>query len=105
MKLGRIFFHHHVEGYKSVKASGLDFVEICCNYDKDNDYVVGEKERFKSVIEESGVEVACLGRWNHELLKDGKIDYARVDYYKELLDTGVITQEEFDAKKKELLGL
>lgn len=24
---------------------------------------------------------------------------------KELLDTGIITQEEFDAKKKELLGL
>ena len=25
--------------------------------------------------------------------------------YKELLDAGVITQEEFDAKKKQLLGL
>ena len=25
--------------------------------------------------------------------------------YKELLDTGVISQEEFDAKKKQLLGL
>ena len=25
--------------------------------------------------------------------------------YKELIDSGVITQEEFDAKKKELLGL
>ena len=25
--------------------------------------------------------------------------------YKDLLDTGVITQEEFDAKKKQILGL
>ena len=25
--------------------------------------------------------------------------------YKELLDTGVISQEEFDAKKKQLLGI
>ncbi len=25
--------------------------------------------------------------------------------FKELLDMGIITQEEFDAKKKELLGL
>jgi predicted Zn-dependent peptidase len=25
--------------------------------------------------------------------------------YKDLLDTGVISQEEFDAKKKQLLGL
>ena len=87
MKLGRIYFDHTVEGYKKVKENGLDFVEICCNFDKDNDYVIGEKERFKSVIEESGVEIACLGRWNHELLKDGKIDYAKLDSYKALLDT------------------
>ena len=25
--------------------------------------------------------------------------------YKELLDSGILTQEEFDAKKKQLLGL
>lgn len=29
----------------------------------------------------------------------------KIKQYKELLDTGVITQEEFDAKKKQLLGL
>ena len=29
----------------------------------------------------------------------------KVREYKELLDSGVITQEEFDAKKKQLLGL
>ena len=86
MKLGRIYFDHTAEGYKKVKENGLDFVEICCNFDKDVDYVVGEKERFKSVVEESGVEIACLGKWNHELLKDGKIDYAKLDSYKELLD-------------------
>jgi sugar phosphate isomerase/epimerase len=87
MRLGRIYFDHTVEGYKKVKENGLDFVEICCNFDKDNDYVIGEKEHFKSVVEESGVEIACLGRWNHELLKDGKIDYAKLDSYKALLDT------------------
>lgn len=30
---------------------------------------------------------------------------AELKQYKELLDSGVITQEEFDAKKKQLLGL
>ena len=89
MKLGRIYFDHTVEGYKKIKENGLDFVEICCNFDKDNDYVIGEKENFKSIIEESGVEIACLGRWNHELLKDGKVDYAKLDSYKTLLDTAV----------------
>lgn len=32
-------------------------------------------------------------------------DVERLKKYKELLDTGVISQEEFDAKKKQLLGL
>ena len=30
---------------------------------------------------------------------------AELKQYKELLDSGVISQEEFDAKKKQLLGL
>ena len=30
---------------------------------------------------------------------------AELKQYKELLDAGIITQEEFDAKKKQLLGL
>ncbi len=89
MKLGRIYFDHTVEGYRKLKENGLDFVEICCNYDKDIDFVVGEKERFKSVIEESGVEIACLGKWNHELLKEGKIDHEKLDSYKTLLDAAI----------------
>ena len=35
------------------------------------------------------------------LTKDG-VDYPKM---KELLDMGILTQEEFDAKKAELLGL
>ena len=34
MKLGRIYFDHTVEGYKKVKENGLDFVEICCNFER-----------------------------------------------------------------------
>ena len=89
MKLGRIYFDHTVEGYRKLKENGLDFVEICCNYDDDINFVVGEKERFKSVIEESGVEIACLGRWNHELLKDGKINREKLESYKALLDAAI----------------
>ena len=40
--------------------------------------------------------------------KETKVQISAADEikkYKELLDIGVITQEEFDAKKKELLGL
>ena len=34
-----------------------------------------------------------------------KSDADELKKYKELLDSGIITQEEFDAKKKQLLGL
>jgi len=30
---------------------------------------------------------------------------AKLKQYKQLLDDGILTQEEFDAKKKQLLGL
>ena len=36
---------------------------------------------------------------------DGYKDYDELKKFKELLDAGVITQEEFEAKKKQLLGL
>ena len=32
-------------------------------------------------------------------------DIAKIKKFKELLDSGIITQEEFEAKKKQLLGL
>ena len=32
-------------------------------------------------------------------------EYGTLEEFKELLDMGIITQEEFDAKKKQLLGL
>ncbi len=87
MRLGRIYFDHTAEGYKKVKENGLDFVEICCNYDKDVEWVVGEREYFKNIVEESGVEIGCLGKWNHELLVNGTVDRVKLDSYVKLLDT------------------
>ena len=39
------------------------------------------------------------------MLREEQLIYLILKKYKELLDGGVITQEEFDAKKKQLLGL
>ena len=36
---------------------------------------------------------------------DARAEAESLTYYKELLDKGVITQEDFDAKKKQILGL
>lgn len=89
MRLGRICFDHSAEGYKKVKAAGLDFVEICCNYDHDVKGIIEIRDTIKDAINQSGVDVSCLGKWNHELLKDGKINYEQLDSYKALLDTAV----------------
>lgn len=63
-------------------------------------------------VEEELVEEEPVEEEPVEEASEGTIDVQREENtmdllkrYKELLDTGVITQEEFDAKKKELLGL
>lgn len=42
---------------------------------------------------------------NEQAANSGKYDADELKKFKELLDSGVITQEEFDVKKKQLLGL
>ena len=86
MRLGRIYTDHTVEGYKKIKENGLDFVEICCNYDRDNDFIAANKETIRDAAEKSGIDVSCIGRWNHELLCDGKVNYEKLDSYKQLID-------------------
>ena len=90
MRLGRIYSDHTAEGYRKLKENGLDFVEVCCNYDHDISAFVEQKDRIKGIIDETGVPVSCIGKWNHELLKDGKINYEKLDTYKQLLDVGIL---------------
>ena len=91
MRLGRIntFGNHDLETYERIKNDRLEFAEICCNFDKDIQSVIEQKEKIKKNSELSGVDVSCVGRWNHEVLKDGKIDGEKLSLYKELLDTSV----------------
>jgi len=89
MRLGRIYGDHTAEGYKRVKENGLDFVEICCNYDNDIEMVNQNRDAIKNACEVSGIDLSCLGKWNHSLLKDGKIDLVQLENYKQLLETAV----------------
>lgn len=88
MRLGRIytFGEHELERYKKVKADGLDFLEICCNYDKDVLNIVEKKEKIKEFSDISGLDISCVGRWNHEVLREGNIDREKLDLYKALID-------------------
>ena len=47
----------------------------------------------------------ALGKVKNSPKKTMSSEASELERYKQLLDQGVITQEEFDAKKKQLLGL
>ncbi|MBR0349272.1 MAG: SHOCT domain-containing protein [Clostridia bacterium] len=54
-----------------------------------------EKEKSQTVTKENIINQTIIKQTSADELKK----------FKELLDMGAITQEEFDAKKKQLLGL
>lgn len=89
MRIGRIQNKHTAEGFDLVKSQGLEFIEICCNFDKDMDRLIFAKEEVKAQIERTGIDVSCVGRWNHELQQNGQINEENLEKYFELLDTAI----------------
>lgn len=68
-----------------------------------------ENNNSESAVSETGTQekteadISLSTESNSDSLNNGIIP--ELSQYKELLDSGVITQEEFDAKKKQVLGL
>lgn len=89
MRLGIIQNNYSAEGFDLVKQNGLGFIEICCNYDKDVANLIAAKESVKDLIKSTGLEVSSVGRWNHELNADGKINEEKAKAYYDLLDAAV----------------
>lgn len=73
-------------------ALGLFFIFIIVCFIKRSRFIVGLADEAPVVVQ-----------MNTEPVKMSAMD--ELTKYKDLLDSGVITQEEFDAKKKQLLGL
>ena len=69
-----------------VKSKGLDFVEICSNYDFDDDRIIAAVPRIKEEIAESGIGVGSMGRWNVAPFKDNQIDGAVLERQHKLID-------------------
>ena len=89
MRLGRIQNNYTAEGFDLVKNSGLDFVEICCNNQEEANALIAAKASVAEQIARTGIDVSCVGRWNHNIQADGKIDDERKAHYFELLDTAI----------------
>ena len=83
-------------GYESVPSQILTISGLSCGF---VNVVLAIMKRSKYVVNSNE---------NTPIINNIKVDTSDADElkkYKELLDQGVITQEEFDAKKKQLLGL
>lgn len=88
MRLGRIC-KYDAEGFDLVKSSGLSFLEICCNYQKDAEACAAAEKSIKENIARTGIDVSSIGRWNHDVQENGKIVSDREDSYFKLLDTAM----------------
>ncbi|MBE6552097.1 MAG: sugar phosphate isomerase/epimerase [Ruminococcaceae bacterium] len=89
MRIGRIQNDYSASGFDLVKNSGLEFVEICRNDDNEAERLIADKESVKEQIIRTGIDVSSVGRWNHNILKNGKIDEERFERYAALLDTAI----------------
>lgn len=85
MRIGRIQNNYSAEGFNIVKSSGLNFIEICCNYDNEVKNLIAAKEQVKKEIERTGIDVSSVGRWNHDLNENGGINQEKAKMYYDLL--------------------
>ena len=88
MRIGRISSYTK-EGFDIAKSQDMQFIEICCNTEKDAAAVIRGAEEIKENSQRTGVAVSSVGRWNHTLLENGSIHEERLAGYIELLHTAV----------------
>lgn len=89
MRLGRVEMKYSAEAFDLVKDCRLDFIEICCNNLTDMEKLVAAKEDVKAQTLRTGIDVSSVGRWNHDIMENGKISDAHYAEYITLLDTAI----------------
>ena len=80
---------YSANGFDKIKKMGLSFAEFCCNNAEESQNLVAQKENIKKQIARTGIDVSCIGRWNHSLNCNGRIDRDKLNDYFALLDTSV----------------
>ena len=85
MKLG-IIRPNSAVCFDFAKKKGLDFLEICTNFDNESEEFIARADDTLKNIERTGIPVLSVGRWNAEPNKGGKIDRGVVDMIKKQID-------------------
>ena len=89
MRIGRIQNDYSDKGFAICKEQEMQFIEICCNHDHEAQAVVDAKKDIITRINNTGIDVSCIGRWNHSVNACGNIDPIKADGYYALLDTAM----------------
>ena len=92
-----------VDSVSAVATTALKGIVIATSSGKIAFNLIKNRDDVHSVISN-----LIISRQSHTIVTESQNAYTHVDElkkYKELLDNGIITQEEFDAKKKHLLDL
>ncbi|MBR4940916.1 MAG: sugar phosphate isomerase/epimerase, partial [Clostridia bacterium] len=89
MRLGRIQNDYTERGFALVRDQKLAFAEICRNSEEEALDLIARKDEVKAAVKATGIDVSCVGRWNHDVQKDGAIDGERMKCYIDLLDTAI----------------
>lgn len=85
MKLG-IIRGNEAKSYDFAKAKGLDFIEICTNFDNESEAFIQSADETLANIERTGIPVLSVGRWNSTPNNGGKIDRDVMDMLKRQID-------------------
>lgn len=88
MRLGRII-GYNAEGFDTVKNTKLDFIEVCCNHQPDMENFIAAKDDIKANIARTGIDISCVGRWNHDVQENGKLIPEKLEAYLALVDAAV----------------
>jgi len=89
MRIGRIQSDYTAAGFDLVKNTNLEFMEICCNNREDEQKLIANKGNIKAEIARTGIDVSCIGRWNHDVNVGRKIDEKKKQGYLDLLDAAI----------------
>lgn len=73
MKLGMIKGFDEAS-FQYVRDRGLSFIEICRNFDEEAEKFIAATDDIRRNIENTGVQIASVGRWNSKPNCAGKLD-------------------------------
>ncbi len=88
MRLGRIK-GYSASDFDTVKNQELAFIEICCNNQKDAENFISAVPSIKENIARTGIDVSCVGRWNHDVNEGGKLVPERLDVYMQQMEGAI----------------